>query len=105
MQFIVIAKDGEDPEAPARRDAARDSHLSYGDIAAKSGEQIVAAAMLNQNGGMTGSVMIVDFETVEELQEWLNTEAYITGDVWQDIQVFPCKLAPPFEHLIKKNVH
>ncbi len=28
MQFVVIARDGTDPEAPARRQAARDAHLA-----------------------------------------------------------------------------
>lgn len=102
MQFVVIGYDGADPEAIERRNSARESHLNYGEMAANTGEQIMAAAMVNQNDNMIGSVMIVDFDTIEDLQAWLNTEAYVTGDVWRDIQVFPCKIAPPFQHLIKR---
>ena len=86
MQFIIFAKDGEDPEAPERRKAARESHLTYSEMAVKTGEQIFAAATLNEMGGMNGSVMVVEFDDIEGVKEWLDKEAYVTGDVWQDIQ-------------------
>lgn len=105
MQFIVMAKDGEDEEALNRRLAARDSHLAYGEIAAKTGEQIIAAAMLDGKENMRGSLMIVDFENVEELQKWLDKEAYVTGNVWQTIDIIPCKIAPAFTHLVKKSMN
>ncbi len=105
MQFIIIAKDGTDAEALSRRLAARDNHIAYGENAAKSGEQIIAAALLDQEDKMRGSLLIVDFEDIEALNKWLDTEAYITGNVWKDIDIIPCKLAPAFQHLIKKNLH
>ena len=45
------------------------------------------------------------FENIEELNKWLDTEAYITGNVWENIDIIPCKLAPAFEHLAKKSKH
>lgn len=105
MQFIVMAKDAEDEEALNRRMAARDSHLAYGEIAAKTGEQIIAAAMLDGNDNMRGSLMIVDFPSIEDLQKWLDTEAYVTGNVWQNIDIIPCKVAPTFSHLVKKSMN
>lgn len=101
MQFVIIARDGEDEGALARRMAARDSHIAYGRIAAQTGEQLMAAAMLNSNGDMNGSVMIVEFENIEAVQAWLDKEAYITGDVWKDVQIIPCKVAPTFQNLTK----
>lgn len=105
MQFIIMAKDGEDEEALNRRLAARDSHLAYGEMAAKTGEQIIAAALLDKNDNMRGSLMIVDFENIEELQKWLDQEAYVTGNVWQNIDIIPCKIAPTFSHLVKKSMN
>jgi len=105
MQFIIIAQDGNDDQAMNRRDAARDSHIAYSDMAVKTGEQIMAAAMLNQDEKMIGSVMIVEFESIEKVNEWLDTEAYITGDVWQNVQIIPCKVGPSFQHMLKKNQH
>ena len=103
MQFLVIAKDGNDSEAPDRRTAARDHHLKYSEFAAQSGEQIVAAALLDKDENMRGSAMIVEFEDVEKLQEWLKHEPYMTGNVWKDIDIIPCKIGPSFSHVLKKN--
>jgi len=103
MQFLVIAKDGSDDEAPERRIAARSDHIKYSDFAVESGEQIVAATLLDQNDNMRGSAMIVEFENVEKLQEWLKHEPYMTGNVWKDVDVIPCKIGPSFSHVIKKK--
>lgn len=105
MQFIIMAKDGDDPEALERRLAAREEHIAYGDKAAKSGEQIIAAALLDGEEKMRGSLLIVDFENIEELQKWLDQEAYVVGNVWQDIDIIPCKIGSSFQHLVKKGRH
>jgi hypothetical protein len=102
MHFVIIGKDGDDPEALNRRMAARDSHIAYSDLAVKTGEQVIGAAVINQEGQMAGSIMIVEFDDIEGVKSWLDKEAYVTGKVWQDIQIIPCKIAPSFEHLIKK---
>lgn len=102
-QFIILAKDGEDEGALERRMAARESHINYSDMAVKIGEQIMGAALLDQNEQMRGSMMIVEFESIEKVQEWLDHEPYITGDVWQHIDIIPCKVGPSFDHLIKKK--
>lgn len=103
MQFIVIARDGTDADALNRRLAAREAHMAHLTQAAQTGEQLIAAAMVNDKDQMCGSVLIVDFENREALDNWLKTEAYVTGNVWQDIEVIPCKLPPPFQHLISKK--
>lgn len=106
MHFLILATDGEDPEAPERRQAARESHLTYSEMAAKTGEQIIAAALLSgEEKKMTGSAIIVEFDDIEGVKEWLDQEAYVTGDVWQNVQIFPCQLAPHFAHLAKKSIN
>jgi uncharacterized protein YciI len=35
--------------------------------------------------------MIVQFNTEEKLQEWLNTEPYITANVWHKTDICPYK--------------
>ncbi len=103
MQFLVIAKDGDDDEALKRRKGARDDHIKYSDFAVETGEQIVAAALLDKDDEMRGSAMIVEFDTVEKLQEWLKHEPYMTANVWKDIDVIPCKVGPSFQHVLKKK--
>ena len=96
MQFIIIGKDGKDSEALGRRIKARDAHIAYSDAAVKTGEQLIGAAMLNENGQMNGSVMIVEFEDHDALDNWLENEAYVTGEVWKDVLIIPCKVGPSF---------
>lgn len=104
MQFLIIGKDADDENAVARRMAARDAHIAYSDEAVKRGEQIIGAATLNaQTGEMNGSVMIVEFENIDKVKEWLDEEAYITGDVWEKIEIIPCRIGPSFDHLITKK--
>ncbi len=103
MHFIIIGKDGNDEEALDRRMAAREGHMAYSELAAKTGEQLIAAAMLGADGNMNGSIMIVEFDDIDGVKAWLDTESYITGNVWQNIQIIPCKIAPAFQHLIKKT--
>jgi uncharacterized protein YciI len=102
MQFLVIAKDGNDDEAIDRRTASREHHLKYSDFAVQSGEQILGAALLDKDDNMRGSVMIVEFEDVDKLQEWLKHEPYITGNVWKDVDIIPCKIGSSFGHVLKK---
>lgn len=102
MQYLIIAKDGTDDQALERRMAARPDHVNYGAEAVKRGEQIIAAALLDGEKNMRGSVMIVDFDNEEKLKAWLDNEAYVKGDVWKDIDIIPCQVAPAFSHCILK---
>lgn len=103
MQFLIIAHDGTDEDALNRRKAERGNHIALSDEAIKRGEQIVGAAILGEDGDMKGSAMIVDFPSRTELDAWLEKEPYVTGNVWQDIKVYPCKIGPSFQHAIPKT--
>lgn len=105
MHFVIFASDGDDPEAPERREDARESHLTYSEMAVKTGEQLVAAALVNEEGQMNGSVMIVEFDDIDGVKEWLDQEAYVTGNVWHEVKIYPCKIGPSFQHLIKKTIN
>ena len=97
MQFLIIAHDGTDDEALERRMAAREDHIALSEEAVKRGEQLFGVAILDENDKMCGSVMVVDFPTKEDLQKWLEQEPYVTGGVWQSIDIKPCKVGPGFE--------
>ncbi len=94
--FVIIARDGTDEGAPARRTAVRDAHIEQVNAGIDTGQNIMGAAMLNDNGDMVGSVMTVQFENRAALDEYLKTEPYITGNVWQDIEIIECKIPPKF---------
>lgn len=96
MQFTIIARDYKDPEALARRMAARNAHISLSNIAKEKGEQLFGVAMLNEQGQMCGSVMVIDMPSRDAVDAWLNVEPYMTEKVWEHVEVIPCKVGPSF---------
>ncbi len=93
MQYLVIAHDGTDAEAPARRQAARPEHIEGVKALKESGAMILGGAMLDDDGQMTGSACVVEFETRAELDAWLENDPYVTGKVWHRIEVTPVRRA------------
>jgi uncharacterized protein YciI len=102
MQFIVIAFDGTDAEAPARRLAARPAHLKMVEEATARGEQILGVAILDNDYKMIGSLMVMDFPSRALLDAWLEREPYIIGKVWEKVDVYNGAIPPSFAHLVKK---
>lgn len=96
MQFLVTGYDGTDEKALERRLAVREEHMKLVECMKSKGKHLYAAALLDENEKMIGSVLIVDFESREELDKWLEIEPYVVGDVWRTIEVKPCKVPPMF---------
>jgi uncharacterized protein YciI len=92
-QFVIIAYDGLDAEASERRKKIRPFHLEGAKLLKDKNQFITGGAILKEDGQMTGSVMIVQFETEEDFQEWYKNEPYITEGVWQNIEVKPFRVA------------
>lgn len=97
MQFAIIARDYKDQEALSRRMAAREAHIALSNTAKEKGEQLFGAAMLNEQGKMCGSIMVVELPSRKEVEAWLAIEPYVTGKVWEQIEIIPCKIGPSFE--------
>ena len=96
MQFLVTAYDEIDEEAIERRLAVRDKHLALVEAMYKQGRDLYAVAIMDNDDKMIGSVLIVDFPSRTELDEWLKVEPYVLGNVWGKIEVKPCKVGPIF---------
>lgn len=96
MQFMVLAYDGTDPDALERRLQARPTHLTVTDKMKADGHLLYAAALLNDDEQMIGSLLILDVDSSADIEEWLENEPYVQGDVWRDITVTPCRAAPMF---------
>ena len=92
-QYVIIAYDGIDAEATERRKNIRPFHLAGAKTLKENNQFITGGAILNNEDQMTGSVMIVQFETAEEFQEWYKNEPYIKDGVWQKIEVKPFRVA------------
>lgn len=96
MQFVITAYDGTDEQALERRLLAREAHLQSIEKNFHAGHHLYGAAILNDAGNMIGSMMVVDYPSREALDAWLNIEPYITGNVWQKIDIQPCNVAQLF---------
>ena len=94
MQFLVIARDGHD--ALKRRLAMREAHLAAANRLRASGNLLYGVAMLDDNGQPTGSMEVVQFESRVELDRWLQQEPFVTGQVWAEVEVTPCRVGPMF---------
>ena len=93
MQYLVVARDGTDEGAAARRAAVRDAHIEGVKAMAQSGAMLLGGAMLDDDGAMIGSACIVEFEDRAALDAWLQGDPYVTGDVWRTIEVTPFRRA------------
>ncbi|MHC1759095.1 MAG: YciI family protein [Negativicutes bacterium] len=101
MQYLVTGYDGTDEKALERRLAVRDEHLKSLERRFLAGEHLYGAALLSDDGKMTGSFMVVEYPTREELDNWLRVEPYVVGDVWQKIDIQRCNVGPLFMKLYK----
>lgn len=96
MHFIVIGLDGNDTQAPARRQAVRAAHLDGIRQLKEAGQVIMAAAYLDDNDQMIGSLLLMNMPSRQAVDEYLTAEPYVTGDVWRTIEVRPVRVPPMF---------
>lgn len=83
MQFIIKAYDGEG--MLSKRMEARPRHLEG--IERIREHVICAGGLLDDEGRMKGSVLIMDFENREQLDEYLANEPYVQEHVWAKTEV------------------
>ncbi|MFT3702702.1 MAG: YciI family protein [Agriterribacter sp.] len=86
-QYVIIAHDGNDADALNRRMKARPAHLDTARKLKTNNNFIIGGAMLDKQQQMNGSVMIVEFENEEKLNEWMQNDPYMVNNVWQQVTV------------------
>ena len=87
MQFVVTAYDGKDEGAYERRMSIRPQHLENMSKLNENGHVICAGGMTNSEGKLIGSVLIMEYESREQLDDYLANEPYVVAGVWQKIEV------------------
>jgi len=60
------------------------------------GKALYGIAMLDDEENMIGSVMVMDFPSRAELDEWLKVEPYVVGKVWEKVEVFKARVPSIF---------
>lgn len=93
MQFLVLAHDGTDAEAPARRQRVRPQHLEGIRPLAEGETLILGGALLDEEGGMIGSAMLFEAEDEEAVRALIEGDIYFREGVWQNFQILPFKRA------------
>jgi len=98
MRFIVLGYDAKDPDAPVRRAAARPVHMETVRALYDAGIFHYGGALLDDDGNMIGSMMVLEYPSEAALRaEFLASEPYVTGGVWETIQIHPFSVAGLFE--------
>ncbi len=93
MLFVIHAYDYTDAQALERRMSVRAKHLEGAKILKSNGNFIMGGALLSPEGQMIGSMMVVDFENESQMNQWLQNDPYVTGQVWEKIDVKPFRKA------------
>lgn len=85
MQYIIRAYDGEG--MLQKRMEVRPRHLE--NMAQVKGKVICAGGLLDEEGRMKGSVLVMEFDCDADLEQYLSTEPYIAEHVWDKVKVEP----------------
>ncbi len=93
VTFLVIAKDGTDPDAPARRQRVRERHLEEIKPAVAGGTVQLGGAILDEAGEMIGSALLLEAESEEAARAFLEADIYSKAGVWQDFEIYPFRRA------------
>ena len=80
MLFVVIAKDGTDPEAPTRRQRVRETHLEGARALATEGTLQVGGALLDAPDEAAARAL-------------LEADVYHRSGVWRSYEVYPFRRA------------
>lgn len=97
---VIIAWDGTDPEAQARRQAARGAHMDRVTPMAEAGTLTMGGAILGADGETRGSIAVTAHATDAAARGWMEADPYVTGGVWRDVVLHGTRLFPlPFRPL------
>ena len=100
MQFVIRAYDGEG--MLDRRMEVRPRHF---DSMEKMKEHtLCAGGMLDEDGKMIGSMLVMEFQTRKELDEYLANEPYVVEHVWERIEVERMNVVIFDKKIIKERI-
>lgn len=99
MWYAVISEDVKD--SLARRMGARDAHLKRLQDLLDEGRLLIAGphpaidAADPGEAGFSGSLVVVDFPSLEAAQRWADEDPYIAAGVYERVVVKPFKKVLP----------
>lgn len=99
MLYAIVARDIAD--SVAARSATRERHMAYLKPLVDQGRVVLAGPLpaidSTEPGpaGMYGSLLIVEFDSLDEAQDWANNDPYLTEGVFEEVIVKPFKRIVP----------
>ena len=83
MKFVILGKDG--PDGAQKRPLYREAHLKRLEAWAQQGKVILAGPLTDK----IGSLIVVEAESLEEVQAFANDDPYTLHGVFQEVTIHP----------------
>ena len=83
MKFVIIGYDG--PEGEAKRKVHRSAHLNNLEPLDRQGRVVLAGPLTDK----AGSLLVLEFETQEEAEDFARHDSYTVHGVFERIEVHP----------------
>ena len=99
MWYAIISEDVD--ESLPLRASARDAHLARLRELVSEGRLLIAGphpAIDSEDpgpAGFSGSLVVVDFPSLDEAEAWASADPYVAAGVYRDVVVKPFKLVLP----------
>lgn len=91
---MILALDGTDAAAPARRQAARPAHLARAEAAAADGMVTLGGAVMDPDGTrVIGSILVTRHGSDAAARAWLAADPYRSAGVWQEVTLHAMRFA------------
>jgi uncharacterized protein YciI len=99
MWYAIISEDVEN--SLEKRKSVRPAHLERVRALVDEGRLLIAGPHPAVDGldpgpaGFTGSLIVAEFESLEEAETWANEDPYVQAGVYAKVTVKPFKLVLP----------
>ena len=99
MLYMIYAEDTDN--SLAARKAARPAHLARLETLRDEGRLVIAGPLPAVDSddpgdaGFTGSLLVVEFPSLQAAQTWAEADPYTTGGVYAKVTVKPFKYVLP----------
>lgn len=99
MWYVIVGEDNEN--SLANRASARPAHLQRLDTLKRDGRLLLAGpfpAIDNVDpgpAGFTGSLIVAEFASLAEAQQWADADPYVAAGVYRKVTVKPFRKTLP----------
>ncbi|OGO93777.1 MAG: hypothetical protein A3F41_06755 [Coxiella sp. RIFCSPHIGHO2_12_FULL_44_14] len=99
MYYVIYCEDQKD--SLEKRRSVRPAHLQRLEALKKEHRLLLAGPLLNQDdenpviGGVKGSLIVAEFNSLDTAKEWAAADPYVTANVYTRVVVYPFKKVLP----------